>query len=78
MSEVEYLKSVINDANENLEKSKSPYPSLVGSRNSRLIQAILDQVNFQIYAVDCDLMVRQWSLSTGACLRSYALETRAS
>lgn len=36
----------------------------------------MDQVNQEIFIVDCDLMVRQWSLSTSTCIRSYMLQTR--
>ena len=31
-----------------------------------------------MYTVDCDLMVRAWSLRTGKSMRSYVLETRDS
>jgi len=35
-------------------------------------------VNFELYSIDCDLMVRVWSLDAGRSLRSYMLETRES
>lgn len=52
--------------------------SVLPSSHSRLISTILDPVNFELYSIDCDLMVRVWSLDAGRCLRSYTLETRDS
>lgn len=52
--------------------------SVVPSGHSRLIATILDEVNFELYSIDCDLMVRVWRLDAGRCLRSYMLETRDS
>jgi len=52
--------------------------SVVPSSHSSLIATILDEVNFELYSIDCDLMVRVWSLDAGRSLRSYMLETRDS
>lgn len=37
---------------------------------------IMDKVEFMLYTVDSDLMVRVWDCSTNVCQRSYLIETR--
>lgn len=43
-----------------------------------MIATIFDQVHFELYTIDADLMVRVWSLDHGNAKRSYVLETRDS
>ena len=36
----------------------------------------MDKVEFHLYTVDSDLMVRVWDCATNQCIRSYLIETR--
>jgi len=36
----------------------------------------MDRVEFLLYTVDSDLMVRVWDCATSHCVRSYLIETR--
>lgn len=49
---------------------------VVASNHSRLVGYIMDKVEFQLYTIDSDLMVRVWDMSTNTCHRSYLIETR--
>jgi len=49
---------------------------VLASRNSKLVGIIVDKVEFQLYTVDSDLMVRVWDMTSNVCQRSYLIETR--
>ena len=80
ISEQQYLETAYDDntIKDYLPKEKEYNRSVVPSPASKLVSTIFDRVHFQVYTVDCDLMVRAWSLRTGKSLRSYVLETRDS
>ena len=44
--------------------------------NSTLVGVIIDRIEFIIYTIDSDLMIRVWSLQTSRCIKSYLIETR--
>ena len=44
--------------------------------NSSLVGLIIDRIEFIIYTIDSDLMIRVWSLETSRCIKSYLIETR--
>jgi hypothetical protein len=37
---------------------------------------IVDEINYELYCIDRDLMIRVWNLNNGLCRRSYMIETR--
>lgn len=78
MSEMEYLQHGYKDASikDIIPSDKEFNGSVLASINTKLIGVIIDQVEFILYTVDSDLMIRVWDLSTGKCTRSYMIETR--
>jgi len=76
--EIELLKTAMfENKKKATERASSKFPQVVGSSSSQLIYIAIDHVNYDLYCVDNDLMIRQWSLRSGRCLRSYLLETRS-
>ena len=49
---------------------------MLASMNSTLVGLIIDSIEFVVYTVDSDLMIRVWDLSSSRCMRSYLVETR--
>lgn len=80
ISEQQFLETAYEDSTikDYLPKDKEYNRSVLPSPGSKLVSTIFDRVHFKVYTVDCDLMVRTWSLKTGKSLRSYVLETRDS
>lgn len=50
--------------------------SVLASQDSKLVGSIFDPIEFVIYTIDSDLMIRVWSMGAGKCKRSYLIETR--
>ena len=46
------------------------------NKDSNLIGVIFDPVDFVIYTIGSQLIMRQWALHDGTCQRSYIIETR--
>lgn len=49
---------------------------MLASSSSRLVGIIIDKVEFALYTVDSDYMIRVWDCATNTCVRSYLIETR--
>ena len=78
LTEQEYLQTAFNDSSikDAIPSGKEYNGSVLASMNSTLIGLIIDRVEFMIYTIDSDLMIRVWSLETSRCARSYLIETR--
>ena len=78
LTEEEYIADAYqNSSLKNCIPSGKEYnASVLASNNSKLVGLIMDKVEFQLYTVDSDLMVRVWDCATNACIRSYLIETR--
>ena len=50
--------------------------SVLASNSSKLVGMIMDKVEFNLYTIDSDSMIRVWDCSTNTCVRSYLIETR--
>ena len=78
MSEHEFLQTAYRD--ESIKDYVPPYKEYNGTvlpcNKSKLVGVLLDNHEMVIYTIDCDLMIRVWSLGNGGCLRSYVIETR--
>jgi len=49
---------------------------VLASMNSTLVGLIIDSIEFVVYTIDSDLMIRVWDLASSRCMRSYLIETR--
>lgn len=78
LTEEEYIADAYqNGSLKNCIPSGKEYnASVLASNKSKLVGLIMDKVEFHLYTVDSDLMVRVWDCSTNACIRSYLIETR--
>ena len=78
MTENQFIQTAYN--NDSIKDCIPPRKEFSGavlaSPQSKLISVILNPLEFELYSIDSDLMVRVWNLSTGLCKRSYVLETR--
>lgn len=65
VSEEEYIAEAYKDESLRncIPPSKEFNSSVVASIHSNLVGIIMDTINFQLYTVDSDLMVRVWSCS---------------
>lgn len=78
MSEEQYMVEAYKDSSlkDLIPSGKEFNGSVLASTNTKLVGVIIDKIEFNLYTVDSDLMVRVWDLSTSKCLRSYMIETR--
>lgn len=78
LSVSDFLKTAYNESS---IKGAIPLPkeqngSVLASQDSKLIGALFDPVEFILYTIDSDLMIRCWSMNSGKCQKSYLIETR--
>jgi hypothetical protein len=78
LSEQEYLQTAFVDGSikDAIPSGKEFNGSVLASLNSTLIGLIIDSIEFVVYTIDSDLMIRVWDLSSSRCMRSYLIETR--
>lgn len=78
MSEDQYMVEAYKDSSlkDLIPSGKEFNGSVLASVNTKLVGVIIDKVDFNLYSVDSDLMVRVWDLSSSKCTRSYMIETR--
>ena len=50
--------------------------SVLASRQSTLVGVIFDPVDFVLYSIGSNMLIRQWAMHNGRCKKSYLLETR--
>jgi WD40 repeat protein len=43
---------------------------------STCVGIIFDPVEFVVYSIGSNYLIRQWNMATGRCKKSYPLETR--
>mmetsp|Transcript_4725 Transcript_4725/g.7129 ORF Transcript_4725/g.7129 Transcript_4725/m.7129 type:complete len:129 (-) Transcript_4725:33-419(-) len=78
LSEQEYLQGGFKD--ESIKDRIPPHKEFNGSvlpcEATKLVGIIFDPIEFMLYTIDTDLLMRVWDFNSGKCLRSFLVETR--